>query len=446
MKLVLIYPTLGRFDDRPFIDEARMEPLQLAVLAALTPPDVEVVLYDDRIEPIPYDEPADLVAITVQTFAAKRAYEISASYRARGVPVILGGVHVSLIPEEAAEHADSIFLGDAEALWAQVIADARRGKLQPAYRAPFVSPQQGGLRPRREIFKGKGYLPLTLVQFSRGCRFNCDFCAVSSYFNRTHYCRNIDETIAEIEAQNPRYLFFVDDNILADHEAAKAFLRRLIPLKVKWVSQGSIDMTRDPELMDLIAESGCLGFVIGFESIMPDSLRQMKKAPNLMADFDRYRSQIEILREHGLKTWAAFVIGHDHDTIESIEQTLQFALENQFTFAAFNVLMPHPNTLFYRHLEAEGRLLYDGKWWLHPDYRFNHASFKPLRMTPDELTDIGYRCLVEYNSAGNLIRRAFAMRPFFLFGLYMVYGYMFRKESIKKQDMRLGLEQAAYGR
>lgn len=446
MKLILIYPTLGHREAEAFIDEARMEPLQLGILAALTPPDVDVVLYDDRIETIPFDEPADLVAITVQIFTAKRAYEISAGYRARGVRVIMGGVHVSLIPQEAAAHADSIFIGDAEWLWAQVIDDARHGRLQPIYRAPVGHARSGGILPRRDLFKGKGYLPLTLLQFSRGCHFGCDFCAVSAYFSRNHYCRSIEDTINEIKAQDRRYLFFVDDNILSDHTAAKALLRRLIPLNVHWVSQGSIDMTRDPELMELIVRSGCLGFVIGFESILPESLRTMQKTPNLMTEFDGYRSQTEILREHGLQTWAAFVLGHEHDTVDSIDQTLQFALENKFTFAAFNVLMPYPGTPLYHRLQAEDRLLYDGQWWLHPDYRFNYAAFKPLRMTPDELTEAGFRCRSVYNSTGNLIRRAFTprtnMSSLLRFGIYLMYGHLFRQESFKKHGMRLGLQQA----
>ncbi|NBD36377.1 MAG: methylase, partial [Chloroflexi bacterium] len=167
MKLTLIKPNIGRLEHSLFVDEARMEPLQLGVLAALTPPDVEVVLYDDRMEAIPYDEPTDLAAITVETYTARRAYEISAEYRARGVPVVMGGMHATLLPEEVAAHADALYIGDAESLWAQVIEDARHGQLQPVYRAE-VGPPQPGILTRRDLFAGKGYLPITLLQFSRG--------------------------------------------------------------------------------------------------------------------------------------------------------------------------------------------------------------------------------------------------------------------------------------
>ncbi len=443
MKITLIRPNIGRLEHSLFVDEARMEPLALGVLAALTPPDIEVVMYDDRQEAVPFDEPTDLAAISVETFTARRAYEISAAFRQRGVPVILGGMHVTLLPEEAAHHTDAIYIGDAEYLWGQVIEDARRGRLRPVYRAQG-GPPQPGLLTRREIFRGKKYLPLSLVQFSRGCRFACEFCAVSAYFGQQHYCRAVDETIREIEAQERRHIFFVDDNLLANHTAAKALLRALAPLKIHWVSQASIDMTEDSELMALMAESGCLGNVIGFESLDAQNLQAMGKAPNLAGSLEHYQRQIEILREYGLQTWAAFTLGHDHDTPESIQHLLDFALQNRFAFAAFNVLMPYPNTPLYHRLQAEGRLLYDGKWWLHPDYRFNYAAFQPKRMSADELTQAGFHCRKEFNSPGAVLYRALEprtnLRSLYRFAIYAIYSRLFRQETFKKHGMHLGYD------
>ena len=442
MKITLIYPNIGRQEHSLYVDEARMEPLPLGLIAGLTPPDIEVALYDDRLEPIPYDEPTDLAAISVQVFTARRAYEICAEFRRRGIPVIVGGIHATLAPGEAAQHADSVYVGDAEFLWPQVIEDARRGKLRPLYQAPAGRPQPGIL-PRRDIFRGKNYLPITLLQFSRGCRYECDFCAVSVFFKKTHFCRPAAEVIREIEAQERRLLFFVDDNILANFEAAKALCRELIPLKIQWVSQASIDMTRDRELMALLVKSGCLGHVVGFESINVQNLHSMKKASNLIGGFLDYKPQLEILRDYGLQTWAAFTLGHDGDTPASIEATLEFALDNKFAFAAFNVLMPYPTTPLYRRLQAEGRLLYDGQWWLHPDYRFNYAAFLPKLMSPEELTEAAYRARSSFNSFGSIIRRAFDlktnMRSFRRFGAYVAYNPLFRQEVFKKQGLKLGL-------
>jgi radical SAM superfamily enzyme YgiQ (UPF0313 family) len=436
MKVTLIYPAIGDYED-----EACMEPLSIGALAGFTPPDVEVVIYDDRLEEIPYDEPTDLVGVSVQIYSARRSYEISAEYRKRGVPVILGGMHVTLLPDEASQHADSIFISDAEQLWHEVIEDARRGQLKPVYRGQPGIPQPNSFT-RRDLYKGKKYLPISLLQFGRGCHFTCTFCATSSYFNHHHYYRAVEHVLEEIEQQQRNVVFFVDDNIISDVEAAKALFRELIPLKIKWVSQASIDMTHDRELMDLMTRSGCLGNVIGFESIDPGDLRQMKKGQNLTHGFAPYQQELEVLRDFGLQTWAAFTVGHDGDTPESIQRTLDFALENKFTFAAFNILLPYPGTSLYQKLQSENRLLFDGRWWLHTDYRFNHAAFHPKHMSADELTHWSFHARRMFNSSGSIFYRMFEfktnMRNPLRLGIYLAYNPLFRKEVFKKQGMKLG--------
>ncbi|MFA9950296.1 B12-binding domain-containing radical SAM protein [Dentiradicibacter hellwigii] len=442
MKVTLIKPTIGRREHSLYVDEGRMEPLMLGVLAGLTPPDIEVVLYDDRMEAIPYDEPTDLVAITVETYTARRAYEIAAEFRLRGVPVILGGMHVALLPEEAAMHADSIFVGDAETGWLQVLADARTQRLRRRYDgAPGIA-QSGNVRPRRDLYAGKGYLPITLMQFSRGCRFACSFCAVSQYFGKKHYLRRIDEVVAEIESQPRHFIFFVDDNIASDRMALKELCHALIPLCVHWISQASLDVTQDRELMRLMERSGCWGHVMGFESISPGSLRDARKSPNIRG-FSHYAQEIAVLRDHGMQTWAAFTLGYDHDTPASIRATVDFALHNKFTFAAYNILMPYPGTPLYRKLAQENRLLYDGRWWLHPEYRFNHAAFRPARMSPDELTKACHAARTRYNSLGGMVWRfsdwQTSFRSLGRVLSYWRYSLLFRKEVYKKHGMKFGL-------
>src|SRR5262249_11638868 len=287
----------------------------------------------------------------------------------------------TFVPEECGVHADSIFVGDAETAWATVIADARRGALKPRYDATPGKPQTGVIT-RRDIYKGKGYLPISLLQFSRGCRFVCEFCAVTKYFDKKHYLRAIDETLAEVASCDHRLLFFVDDNIASNRVALKDLCRELKSMKVSWVSQASLDVTRDSEAMQLMVDAGCLGHIMGFESITQASIKETKKSPN-MPRFDQYATQIRILREYGLQTWAAFTLGYDPATVASGRPTLDSPLENPFPFAAFNTLMPYPNTPLYDRLTREGRHLYDGQWWLHPKYRFNDCSFVPARMTPD---------------------------------------------------------------
>jgi radical SAM superfamily enzyme YgiQ (UPF0313 family) len=443
MHVSFIKPNIGRREHSLYVDEARMEPLMLGVLAGLTPRDVEVVLHDDRMESIPYDKPTDLVAITVETYTARRAYEIADEYRERGVPVILGGMHVTLLPEECAAHADSLFLGDAETLWSQVIEDLKNGGLKKLYDGPPGIGQIGGVLPRREIFKGKGYLPMALMQYSRGCRFACSFCAVSEYFDKKHYIRRIDEVLAEIDAQDRKFIFFVDDNIGSDRKALKELCRELIPMKIHWFSQASLDLTRDAEIMKLMADSGNVGNVTGFESITHASLRESKKSPNI-GQFTNYQREIQVLRDHGMQTWAAFTLGYDHDTYESIMATMKFALKNRFTFAAFNILMPYPNTPLYRKLEQQGRLLFDGKWWLHPEYRFNQAAYTPVEMSADRLTEACHEARKRFNTIPSLIYRfsdiKTNLKTLWSVAAYWRYTTLFRKEVYKKHGMRFGLK------
>lgn len=440
MKITLIKPKMGHRSEMPFREKAVMEPLALAIIAALTPPDVEVVMYDDRVEEIPYDEPTDLVAITVITFTAKRAYEISEEYRKRGVPVVMGGYHPSLMPDEAKNYTDSVCIGDAEDLWPVVVADARSGKLKPFYRGSFVSPIRD-LMPKRDIFKGKSYLPITLVQFSRGCIYKCNFCSVSSFYNKRYYHRPIEGVIKEIEAQERKVILFVDDNIVMNHTVSKELFRQLAPLKIRWFSQANISMAHDLELMDLMVKSGCVGHLVGIESIERDSLKSMHKIPNLVK-FDQYKSQMEIIRDHGLLIWAAFTIGHEHDTSETIQRTLEFSLKHKFTLADYNVLMPYPGTPLYEMLAEQGRLLFDGKWWIHCNYRFGDAAFRPKKISPEELSKGCFDARLKFYSFKSILRRAFDvktnMRSFFNFMIYQVGNYLSYNDTIKKQGIVLG--------
>jgi radical SAM superfamily enzyme YgiQ (UPF0313 family) len=271
----------------------------------------------------------------------------------------------------------------------------------------------------------------------------CDYCATGSYARGTFHYRSIDRVIQEIASQNRRYLFFVDDNIVADREAAKQLFRELIPLKIRWVSQADIAITRDRDLMDLMVRSGCLGNVIGLESLDTRNLESVGKSVNYKAAGGAYAEEIRILRDHGLQTWAAFTLGYDFDTPDSIRRTLDFALENRFAFAAFNILMPYPGTPFHAKLAAQGRLLYDGTWWLHEEYRFNHAAFRPRMMSPEVLTDLGFSCRKTFNSPLSIVKRAFDlktnMRSVLKLGIYALYAPLFRREAFKKQGMRLGM-------
>ena len=384
MKLTIVHPCIGRRrGDRGYIRTWQMEPLPAATLAGLTPDDVDIRFYDDRMEDIPYDEKTDLAAISVETYTAKRAYQIASEFRRRGVPVVMGGFHPTLRPDEAAQYAEAVVTGEAEELWPRVIDDARHGTLQKFYRSER-RPPLAGLRPDRSIFQGKRYLPIGLVEAGRGCHFKCDFCAVQAVFNRSQTRRPPPDILAEIQAMkgSRKLFFFVDDNITSNFNQAKEFFRALIPLGIRWVGQASINAAHDEEFLDLLTRSGCQGVLIGFESLNPANLAAMDKTFNsARGGFTR---ALDNLRRHRIRVYGTFVFGYDGDTAASFGETVAFAEEHAMYIAAFNHLTPFPGTPLYTRLEAERRLRYDA-WWLDDRYRYNHIPFQPAGMSPGEL-------------------------------------------------------------
>ena len=405
MRLTIIHPCIGRRPGQAYIRTWQMEPLPAATLAGLTPKDVAVRFHDDRMEDIPFDDPADLVAISVETYTAKRAYQIASEYRKRGVPVVMGGFHASLCPDEVARHAEAVVTGEAEQLWPQVIDDARHGKLQKFYRQTGRS-SLVGLRPDRSIFQGKRYLPIGLVEAGRGCHFKCEFCAVQTVFDSTQTRRPVDNILDELRRLKgtKKLFFFVDDNITSNLAQAKEFLRALIPLKIRWVSQSSINAAHDEEFLDLLRRSGCRGVLIGFESLNPANLRNMNKSFNTMRG--GFEQALANLRRFHIRVYGTFIFGYDGDTPESFGETVRFAREHALYIAAFNHLTPFPGTPLYRRLEQEGRLLYDA-WWLDDRYSYNRIPFRPLGMEPETLRENCIAARREFYSWPSILQRGF---------------------------------------
>jgi radical SAM superfamily enzyme YgiQ (UPF0313 family) len=440
MKLTLIHPCIGRRVSQPYIRSWLMEPLAPAVLAALTPRDVQVTFYNDSLEAIPFDEKTDLVAMNVEAYTAKRAYQIASEYRRRNVPVVMGGVHATLCPEDVAQYADSVVIGEAEEILEKVLADCQRGALQLFYRAS-QRPRGGMVRPDRSIFGEKKYLPLGLVETGRGCHYGCDFCSVQAVYKHTYMSHPTEMVLEEIKSQRGRQLFFfVDDNISADMERAKEFLRALKPLKIRWVSQCSIDAAYDEEFIRLMADSGCYGILIGFESLSPANLKKMNKGVNLMkAGFE---AALTNLRKYKIRIYATFIFGYDEDDETSFKTSLDFALQQKFYIAAFNHLMPFPGTGLYTRLEREGRLLYD-KWWLDDDYRFNMIPFKPANMDAEHLQMGCLDARRKFFSFNNVLSRsmdAVNSSPFTLWPTFFGINRLFNTEVGQRNLFPLGDE------
>lgn len=442
MRLTLVHPCIGRRTGQPYIRTWQMEPLAPATIAGLTPRDrdTEIRFYDDRTEAIPFDERTDLVAMSVETYTAKRAYQIASEYRRRGVPVVMGGFHPTLVPEEAGEYAESIVIGEAEGLWPQVWNDFQNGRLQRIYRQP-KRPLLAGLSPDRSIFAGKRYLPVGLVEAGRGCNFQCEFCAIQSYFKNTQTRRPAEEILEEIGRIRKPLLFFVDDNITSNMEEAKEFFRKLIPLKICWVSQASINAAHDEEFLRLIKASGCQGLLIGFETLNPENLKRMKKSFNLMKG--GYEKALENLRRHEIRLYVTFILGYDEDNGDTLRETLAFAERHKFYIVAFNHLTPFPGTPLYRRLEKEGRLLYD-RWWLDPMYRYGMVPFAPRGITAEQVKQRCIEARQKFYSYASIFRRGLDFqvnaRNWFMWSHYFSINLLFRSEVMQRKDFPLGDE------
>jgi radical SAM superfamily enzyme YgiQ (UPF0313 family) len=401
MKVTFIEPAMIKNKDFGEKPSWQLTPLTLAALAGLTPPDVEVEAVDDRIESIDYDSHRDLVGISVKTFTARRAYQIADEFRKRGVPVILGGHHPTLLPDEAGQHADSVLVGEAEGVWDQVLKDAARGQLKKRYHHPETLPFEG-VRVNRSVLAGKKYLPVAMVETTRGCPFSCNFCSVTAFFGRSFRHRPPQEVVAEIAGLDQKFVFLVDDNIVADKEAAKELFRALIPLKIRWISQASLTMTKDRELMRLMHESGCAGVLTGIESISRANLKQIHKSWNTVGI--GYDEALKIARDNGIAIVGSFILGMDDDTPQSLDELLEFTIRERFFAVLFNLLTPYPGTDLYDQFLQEGRLTH-AQWWLDPDYTYGSAVFKPRNISAHELAQGRLRLYREFYSPGSMLKR-----------------------------------------
>lgn len=436
MKIIFILPAVGKKEGQSYIASWQMQPLTIAVLAGLTPPEHEVAFYDDRLEEIPYDEPADLVGISAETYTAKRAYEISRRFRERGTPVVMGGFHPTLIPEEAALHADAVVIGEAEGIWHKVLEDARGKKLQKFYKSE-KRPPLAGVMPRRDIFKGKKYLPLALVEASRGCVRSCGFCSIGAFYKSTHNYKPVEDLIREVERVPEKNIFFTDDNLTDNSAVSKKLFNALIPLNKKWISQSSIKVAEDEALLKLMKKSGCMGLLIGFESLNSDNLRQMGKNWVNEKENELY---IKKIRAHGIKIYGTFILGYDCDDEKGIEENLKFALKQKFFLAAFNHLIPFPGTPLYEHLKSRDRFIYE-KWWLDKNYRYGDVSFMPKLMPADELARNCVYARQKFYGFASILNRMFDFKANckgldFMF--FLTLNFLLRKEVTQKVGLTLG--------
>jgi radical SAM superfamily enzyme YgiQ (UPF0313 family) len=383
-------------------------PLGMATLAAYLSSDDEVIIHDEHVEgpvrlsaPDSHFEP-DLVAIQVYITSAYRAYKIADHYRARGAHVALGGLHVTSLPDEAARHADTIFLGPAEEAWPRFLSDYRAGRPGKLYRsrARTLKAQPPA---RRDLIKRHLYLVPNSIVVSRGCPYSCDFCYKDGFFRggRSFYTQAVDDALAEIDRLPGRHLYFLDDHLFGNARFAEALFDGMKGMGRLWQAAGTVQSALQPGLMEKAVDSGLRSLFVGFETLEPGNLRSQHKVHNLNQD---YRAAIRRLHGLGVMVNASFVFGMDGDDETIFERTVEWAIERGVETATFHILTPYPGTALHGRLAAEGRIT-TTDWNL---YDTRHAVFRPARMTAETLEDGYRRAYRDFYRWGSILRAASA--------------------------------------
>jgi radical SAM superfamily enzyme YgiQ (UPF0313 family) len=359
----------------------RFSILPLTTVAALTPVGHEVAICDENVGALDFDADVDLVGVSFMTALAPRAYQIAEEFRRRGKRTVAGGFHPTFLPEEAARHFDAVVVGDAEELWPRAVADAERGALRKFYRHERLPSLAGTPPPRRDLTAKTAahYVTTDAVQTGRGCRHGCRYCSVTAFHRQTWRSRPVEEVIAELRGIGRDFLF-VDDNIIADRDYARRLFRAMLTLRKRWVSQCSIEMADDPELLELARAAGCRGLFIGVETVSAENLAAVGKSFN---DPASYPARLRRIRRAGLGVIAGIIVGLDGDDIGVFERTLEFLQRTGIDAIQLNILTPLPGTPLFEDFDSAGRVLTQD-WSL---YDFRHAIIRPAKMSAGELQD-----------------------------------------------------------
>ncbi len=383
MKIELVRVTHERV--RPW--QVFLGSLALPVLAALTPPNIEVRITDERTEWIDYESDADLIGLTYFTADAHRAYKTADEFRKRGKFVVMGGPHASMLPEEAICHADSVVIGEAELVWRDLLSDFQKGSAGKLYQSKTPVKMENFPLPGRNLVKQRGFTTIEMVETSRGCPFSCDFCYIPTLFGRGYRLRPVEDVIKEIKTLKKRHLSFTDDNLVGNLDRAKDLFKKLIPLRKKWFGNFSLARVNDTELLKLAAQGGCIRMGLGFESVSQKSLDGVNKGFNKVK---RYQEIVKKIHDQGIAILAYFMFGFDEDDVSIFPRTVEFIEKNSIDRPIFFILTPAPKTRLYQRLLLERRIIETD--WSHADG--TNVMFRPKLMTADELQE-GYRWVTD---------------------------------------------------
>lgn len=421
MKIVLISPRTGiyRYATGAFSLFLRYAPLNLVTIASLVPSSLEakVTIYDESVEHIDKESiSADVVGLTAITGTSLRAYAYADYFRSKGITVVMGGPHATLMPYEAKKHADSVVVGHAYETWPQLLKDFRQGKLMDFYYPPERIDFQSVPYPDRNHLKNKAFITLNCTQAVFGCPNKCEFCVTPVTCRNKYEHRPINDVITEIKLMPGKYMTFVDPSPIEDPKYATDLYRAMIPLKKKWTGLATTRLVAYKGLMDAMEQSGCKGLLIGFESLSQSSNNKIKKGFNSVSN---YYTLVKELHSRGITIMGCFVHGLDEDDKDCFKRTREFIYKANIDLPRFTICTPFPGTQFFERLKKEGRILTEN-WTL---YDAQHVVFRPQKMTAEELEE-GHRWV--WNSSyqyTNIIKRIFCARCFLEFVFLANYSY-----------------------
>jgi len=413
MKILLVSPCKDPGFKKP--KYLMIPQLALHLIAGLTPPEHEVRILEEEIEEIDLEEECDLVGISCMTSNAFRAYELAGEYRRRGRTVVLGGVHPTLLPDEALQYADAVVVGEAEGVWEQVVADVQARKVQRVYHQPHPSLERYVSMGNRRNTK-KRLFDVVPVMTTRGCPYNCDFCCVHDIFGRKIRHLPVGNVVRDIEESGGKIFIFLDDNIIGDPGYAKQLFQAIKPLKIKWVGQASVSFIKDEEMMRLASQSGCKGLFFGLESVSQIQLNRMRKA---IKDVDKIGEAVRKVKDFGIYFHASMIFGFDSDTKDTFAETLDFLEKNWISSASINVLTPYPGTEVFRSFKEQGRLL--SQDWRYYDH--STVVYQPKNMTPFELQAGRLWVMKQFTQMSSSLRRLPHHLDFPLLHLAMNLGF-----------------------
>ena len=447
MKILLISPERERKKEEAFL--FRLSFLNLPYVAAVTPPDVEVRIIDEAHEKVNFDEKVDLVGITAQTPVAPRAYQIAEEFRKRGIPVVMGGAHVSMLPDEALQHVDAVVVGEAEEVWPKLIEDVRRGQMRQIYQGDgFVNPANLPL-PKRGLLNENFYLPLKLLETTRGCPHHCDFCGVSKFFGFRYRSRSIKEIERELKTIFPkgpvmntalkkilslfskdlpyflkrRLLYIIDSNVAGDRRFALELVSILKEFDLLWYGHAPVSIAFDQELLKGFSQSGCIAINIGFESFSTKNLQIMGKGFNQPF---RYAEAVKRVHDQGIGIMGTFIVGLDDDDPGVFQRIIDFCIDEKLDWALTFIMAPYPGTDSFLRLEKEGRI-FCRDW---EKYDSLNVVYQPSLMSVKELENGMRRIWKEVFSLPSIYKRILK-RPWVHPLFYLMMNWQFQKLTRK---------------